>query len=53
MVNKVNTEQKIEVNVVEMLNYGLASRKLNHIGFLTDISDVAAKALVGKRLCKE
>ncbi|MBU7317168.1 hypothetical protein [Paenibacillus oleatilyticus] len=53
LINKEDREQKIEVNSIEMLNYGSASRKLNHIGFLTDISDETAKALVGKRLCKQ
>ncbi|WP_163855494.1 hypothetical protein [Paenibacillus elgii] len=53
LINKEDREQKITVNSIEMLNYGSAQRKLNHIGILTDISDEAAKALVGKRLCKE
>ncbi|MGF9915033.1 hypothetical protein ABEX47_08595 [Paenibacillus ehimensis] len=53
LVNKEDREQKIYITSIEMLNYGSAARKINHIGILTEISDEAAKALVGKRLCKE
>ncbi len=53
LVHKDDRERKIHVTSIEMLNYGSAVRKLNHISFLTDISDELAKALVGKRLYKE
>ncbi|WP_019639235.1 hypothetical protein [Paenibacillus fonticola] len=54
LINREDNEQKIYVNAVEMTSYGARLRKdLRSMGFLTEISEEAAKSLIGKRLYKE
>ncbi|WP_058302162.1 hypothetical protein [Gorillibacterium timonense] len=51
--SKDNTEQKIDVKAIEMMNYGTRVVKSKHIGLLTVISEEEAKGLIGKILFKE
>lgn len=53
LINRDNTEQKIFVKSIEMMNFGSRSLNLNRIGLLIDIKEDEARALIGKRLYKE
>lgn len=53
LIHKDDLEQKLNVKGIEMINYRPGQRiNLNHIGLLVDITEDAAKSLIGKRLFK-